>query len=78
MKKLRLISLNGNKINNLKPISKLTELEMLYLKDNKITTVSSLNGLTGLKELYLGGNQITDYGPVMNLLQNSDFKCDFN
>jgi internalin A len=78
MKKLRIISLNGNKINNLKSLSKLTGLEMLYLKDNKITAVSYLNGLTGLKELYLGGNQITDYTPVKNLLQNIDFKCDFN
>ena len=77
LKKLQFLSLNGNKVNNIKSLSKLTGLELLYLKDNKVVDVSSLEGLSNLKELYLGGNPIKDFGPVLKLLQKTDFKGDF-
>ena len=64
---LESVSLQGNAITDISPLSGLTELTFLNLSDNQITDVSALAGLTKLRTLYLDGNAITDFSPLEKL-----------
>ncbi|MEG4580668.1 leucine-rich repeat domain-containing protein [Microcoleus sp. MON1_C5] len=54
------LSLDGNQITDLTPLSALTNLTSLYLNNNQITDITRLSALTNLTSLYLNNNQITD------------------
>jgi internalin A len=61
------LSLGGNQISDIKPLSNLTNLTSLYLWENQISDIKPLSNLTNLTELSLGGNQISDIKPLSNL-----------
>ena len=64
MKELRLID---NKISDITPLKRLTNLEYLDLSGNQISDLSPLTDLTNLKYLHLENNQISDLSPLAGL-----------
>ena len=66
--KLTSLSLGGNKISDIKPLSNLTNLTTLKLGSNKISDIKPLSNLTNLTTLYLWINKISDIKPLSNLL----------
>ena len=64
---LKSLSLWGNPISALSPLTNLTQLKYLHLGLCEISDVSPLAGLTGLTNLYLHGNQISNIKPLENL-----------
>ncbi|MBD2011112.1 leucine-rich repeat domain-containing protein [Microcoleus vaginatus ZQ-A3] len=54
------LSLDGNQITDITPLSALTNLTSLYLNNNQITDITPLSALTNLTSLYLNNNKITD------------------
>ena len=77
-------------VDDLSPLSGLTDLTHLDLSDNLITDLSPLSGMTGLTSLYLGssylgGNRISDLSPLSGMtglthldLQNNTFITDLS
>nr|AKB95220.1 leucine rich repeat family protein [uncultured bacterium] len=61
------LQLSGNRIRDLKPLSKLTRLEHLSLSSNKISDIRPLSKLTNLVFLDLHRNKIADVSPVAGL-----------
>jgi internalin A len=61
------LSLTGNQISDIKPLSNLTNLTSLDLWLNQISDIKPLSNLTNLTSLYLLGNQISDIKPLSNL-----------
>jgi len=73
---LRILSMCGTDVSDIRPLADLVQLEELYLQDNRITDVSTLAGLTNLRTLMLDGNPIADYSPlaaIYDQLENKDF-----
>ncbi|EAC6214996.1 hypothetical protein EHS75_15055, partial [Listeria monocytogenes] len=64
---LNYISLYGNEISDLSPLSKMPQLIGLELDDNKIKDLTPLGNLSELFRLELKGNQISDLSPLNNL-----------
>ena len=64
---LPFLSLNSNRITDLKPLSSLTNLTILGLGNNKIADLKPLSSLPNLTVLYLYKNQITDLKPLSSL-----------
>jgi internalin A len=64
---LTVITLKGNQISDIKPLSNLTKLTFLVLDENQISDIKPLSNLTNLTSLFLGGNQISDIKPLSNL-----------
>ena len=59
-----MLDLAGNRIEDLWPLSGLTELRELDLADNAVADLGPLAGLAGLEALDLAGNRISDvWGP---------------
>ena len=58
--------MTGNNINDLTPLSSLTELQALFAGDNAIGNVAPLEGLTQLFNLDLRNNQIVDIQPLVD------------
>ena len=61
------LSLAGNGISDITPLSVLGGLTTLNLSGNSISSVSALAGLTALRTLYLDNNPITDLSPLYSL-----------
>ncbi|MEP0838891.1 leucine-rich repeat domain-containing protein [Coleofasciculus sp. FACHB-64] len=59
--------LSEHNINDLSPLSGLTNITQLYLHYNQITELSPLSGLTNLTRLELNGNRIYDLSPLSGL-----------
>ena len=57
--KLTSLSLEENKISDIKPLSNLTKLTSLYLRENQISDIKPLSNLTNLTYLYLVENPLT-------------------
>ena len=68
MKYLEILSLGGNQISDLSPLSGLTGLKQLSLYDNtRISNLTPLSNLKNLTRLSLYYNQISDLTPLSNL-----------
>ena len=69
LKKLTLLDLEGNNLNNdsLMPIAELTNLVVLALDENLISDLTPLAKLTNLKVLALSITSITDLTPLTGL-----------
>ncbi len=63
------LSLSGNSIADLKPLSTLTQLTSLDLSGNSIADLKPLSTLTQLTSLYLDNNSIADLKPLSTLTQ---------
>ena len=63
------LSLAGNEISDLRPLTKLIRLETLYFWVNPISDISPLANLIQLRDLNLGGCEISDIMPLANLIQ---------
>ena len=61
------LSLAGNGITDISPLSALGGLTTLNLSNNAISDLSALSTLTSLRTLYLDGNPITDFSPLYSL-----------
>jgi internalin A len=62
------LPLEGDVINDLKPISGLVSLERLALTNAKASDLSPLNGLVNLKGLILADNKTSDLSPLRDLV----------
>ncbi|MCJ8283365.1 MAG: leucine-rich repeat domain-containing protein [Rivularia sp. ALOHA_DT_140] len=65
--KWRILDLSSNKISDLSPLGRLTNLRELYLSYNQISDLSPLSQLTNLNFLFLESNQISDLSPLSQL-----------
>ena len=63
------LTLTGNNLTNISPLSALGGLVFLDVSDNSISDLSPLSGLRELKTLYLDNNPITDFSPLYSLTQ---------
>jgi len=54
-------------INDLSPLSALTNLQVLYLGGTQVAALSPLATLTNLKTLYLNGTRVADLSPLTTL-----------
>lgn len=61
------LSLAGNGISDISPLSSLGGLTTLNLSGNNIADISALSGLTALRTLYLDNNPVTDLSPLYSL-----------
>ena len=61
------LSVAGNSIDNIGPLSSLGGLVTLNLSDNNISDISALTSLSSLRTLYLDNNPIADLGPLYSL-----------
>lgn len=59
----------GEKLSDVTPLAKLTNLQALTLRSNLITDISPLSGLTNLIYLDLQANQITDVSALTGMTQ---------
>ena len=75
---MKYLSLYGNRITDIGPLSKLTSLVKLYLGNNQITDINLLGNLIQLECLSLRENQITDIGPLSELINVSELKLNGN
>jgi hypothetical protein len=66
---LRRLSIIGNLIADLSPLSGLTDLQTLILEYNLVSDISPLSGLTNLEELSLRENLISDISALSGLTQ---------
>ena len=72
------LTLLNNQIENLRPLSKLRNLQRLDAANNAIVDVSLLSSLTDLTELDLKNNQITDVLPLAGLRALTELSLDGN
>ena len=61
------LSMAGNSITDISPLSSLGGLTTLNLSNNQISDISSLVSLSSLRTLYLDNNPITDITPLYSL-----------
>lgn len=61
------LSVQSNQIEDLTPLSRLTQLETLNLYGNRISDLSPLVSLTELKRLYVSRNSIADLSPLISI-----------
>ena len=66
---LEYLSLGGNKIRDLTPLSVLTHLKKLNLERNQVADVSPLTSLIALEDLRLNRNQVNNIKALSNLTQ---------
>lgn len=64
---LTTLSLVGNQISDLRPLSGLAQLSMLFLKENAISDLGPLEALHGMHTLSLDDNQITVLTPLSGM-----------
>ena len=64
---LRNLSLRGNKIEDISPLSGLTMLKTLTLSENNISNIDALSEMTELTHLALQENKIEDISPLEKL-----------
>ena len=64
---LSALTLSGNNLSDISPLSSLGGLVYLDLSDNKIGDISALGGLRNLKTLYLDNNPIVDFTSLYTL-----------
>jgi len=69
LKKLKLIDLGGNhvKVNFIKVLKDLEQIQILFLNNNKIEDITPLSNLKELKVLYLASNQIQNIDTISSL-----------
>lgn len=70
---LKELRLNGNKIESLQNISKLSTLQILQIQQNELKHLTGINNIIGLSRLYLNENNITLTPGVFSSLRN--LKC---
>jgi internalin A len=61
------LSLENNKISDIKPLESLTNLSVLNLGNNQISDIKPLKSLTNLNVLFLENNSISDIKPLESL-----------
>ena len=61
------LSLAGNNISDISPLSVLGGLTTLNLNNNSVSSLTPLSLLTSLRTLYLDNNPITDFTPLYSL-----------
>lgn len=61
------LTLSGNRLTDISPLSALGGLTTLDLSDNAISRLDALASLTGLRTLYLDNNPVTDFTPLFSL-----------
>ena len=66
---LTTLTLSGDSLSNITPLSALGGLVFLDLSNNSIADLQPLSGLRVLKTLYLDNNPITDFSPLYSLTQ---------
>ena len=77
--KLRILSLNNNRISDISPLATLINLEGLGLQFNNISDISPLANLQKLRgTLNLFGNNISDVSPLANLREIIALQLQFN
>lgn len=64
---LSALDLSGNRISDLKPLSRLVALRTLDLSDNGISDLSDLSHLRSLRSLSLDGCTASDFSPLYHL-----------
>lgn len=64
---LESLSLAGNSLSNISPLSSLGGLTTLNLSGNRIEDISALENLGALRTLYLDNNPITDLSPLYGM-----------
>ena len=62
-----LVIMGTNRLTDLTPLSKLSQLESLEIKSNAVDDLTPLEGLTNLQYLDLSGNFIQDVSPLAGL-----------
>lgn len=72
------LNLTSNKILDISPLEKLTQLKYLNLRSNEIKDISVLASLTQLNYLNLGDNQITDVSALREQTQLRELDLSFN
>jgi internalin A len=70
--------LPGQKIKNIKPLSKLKKLTFLAVEENQITDLSPISGLSSLEKLVVDGNMIKSLVPLKNLNKLTDLLASNN
>ena len=65
---LERLSLDKNRISDVKPLEGLINLQYLWLDQNQISDIKPLEGLTDLQGLWLYQNQISDIKPLEDLI----------
>lgn len=65
LSKLTFLALGQNQIDDISPLSKLTNLTDLKLQGTQISDISALSSLTNLSFLNLDNNQISDIQPLV-------------
>ncbi|MGB2865877.1 MAG: leucine-rich repeat protein [Sedimentisphaerales bacterium] len=70
--------LRTNQIQNITPLSGLTQLKSLDLSNNQITDISALSGLTAIETLALYNNQITDISALSGLSNLTSLDLEHN
>ncbi|MBG9455703.1 copper amine oxidase [Lysinibacillus sphaericus] len=65
---LKSLSVNNNRITDIKPLETLFNLKALSLSNNKITDIKPLEKLVDLTSLIIGSNNITDIKPLAGLV----------
>ena len=68
---LQQLDLSLNNIQDLTPLTKLTQLTALNLNGNQISDLTPLANLTQLTKLHLSENQISDLAPLANQIKGS-------
>ena len=63
------LTLSGNNLSNISPLSVLGGLTFLDLSDNSVSDLMPLSGLHELKTLYLDNNPIRDFSPLCSMRQ---------
>ena len=66
---LRDLSLNDNRLRDIRPLAGLHNLERLLLDDNQIEDLEPLRGLTNLNWLWLDHNQIQNLAPLEGMTE---------
>jgi len=66
---LSTLTLSGDNLSNISPLSTLGGLVYLDLSDNMISDLYPLSNLHELKTLYLDNNPVTDFSPLYSLTQ---------
>ena len=63
---LKALSLSGQNVKDIAPLSKLKKLRTITASDNQISDLSPIAGLTSLEMLFINGNKISSLAPLKN------------
>jgi internalin A len=73
---LRLLSVAGIKVSDLRPLAGLTGLQSFYCNGTQVSDLSPLARFTGLQSLDCDGTKVSDLGPLAQLTGLQSLSCD--